>query len=126
MVVAPTPAPVAFGPRALSVDGELGQHTIERWQQVMGTPVDGKISTKSSLVSAVQAHLNGLRVRDARGHALVVDGDGDSIRQKNGYRTRTQEAMQRYLVGRVTDGVLSAPVSATVKALQIRLNKGYF
>lgn len=103
--------------RPLVVDGELGPATVRRWQSIMGTPADGVISRPSSLVKAVQRHLN-----TKAGAGLVVDGDG--IRQ-DGRVYRTARALQRYL-GTPQDGVISAPVSAVVKALQRRLNAGWF
>lgn len=104
-------------PQILEVDGELGPKTISRWQQVMGTPVDGKIDPEdSALVRAVQKKL---RIVDYR---LQIDGEG--IRQ-DGHRTRTIEALQRYLKCPV-DGFLSVPKSRTIVALQRRLNENRF
>ena len=102
----------------LTVDGELGPKTIARWQQVMKTPVDGVISSpNSSLVRAVQTRLKA--TVDSR---LVVDGDG--IHQDNKFY-KTAGALQRYLKSPV-DGVISAPVSTVIKALQRRLNENRF
>lgn len=42
----------------LDVDGSLGPATISRWQQVMGTPIDGRISKPSTMVKALQRWLN--------------------------------------------------------------------
>lgn len=103
---------------ALSVDGVLGPKTITRWQEIMGTPMDGKISTPHSMLTAsVQEHLN-----DSINAGLVVDGYG--IFQNNKHY-KTAEALQRYL-GTYVDGILSYPVSSCVKALQSRLNEGRF
>lgn len=101
----------------LAVDGQLGPKTIARWQQVMGTPVDGKISETSDLVKAVQRRLN---MNIAAG--LVVDGKG--IRQ-DGRQYKTVRALQRYL-WTPQDGVMSVPVSEVVKAIQRQLNKNTF
>ena len=112
-----TPAPK---PPALTVDGKLGPNTIKRWQQIMGTPQDGVISRPSTLVEAVQRHLN------AKGAGLVVDGKGIGRNDDGGYGpTKTVKALQRYL-GTTADGVLSHPSSNAVKALQQRLNTGKF
>lgn len=105
-------------PGVLTVDGGLGPATIRRWQQVMGTPVDGKISNPSSLVSAVQRRLNAA----LGGADLTVDGRGIV---QDGKRYKTVEAMQRYL-GTTPDGVLSVPSSGAVKALQTHLNASRF
>lgn len=106
-------------PLQLEVDGELGPKTIRRWQQVMGTKVDGVISSENSqLVRAVQTHLN------KYGFRLVVDGEG--IQQAPGRkRTKTVTALQQYLKVPV-DGYLTHPKSETIKMLQRRLNENRF
>lgn len=113
--VAGKPSPVAVKPKAakprpkpktvLDVDGDLGPKTIARWQQVMGTPVDGRLSKPSMLIAAVQ-------------HRLKVKESGvlDKV---------TVKALQRYL-GTTVDGVISKPDSQMVRALQKRLNSGKF
>lgn len=112
----------------LSVDGWLGPDTVRAWQQIMGTPVDGKISNPSVLIEAVQLHLNTAKARDADGKALVVDGQGIQENLDGRYpssgTTNSIEALQAYL-GSGVDGYFSAPSSA-VKALQQRLNSGKF
>lgn len=106
-------------PLQLEVDGVLGPKTISRWQQVMGTPVDGVISSDNSmLVRAVQTHLNKF------GFRLVVDGDG-VYQTEDHRRTKTIGALQRYLRVPV-DSYLTYPSSETVKALQRRLNENRF
>jgi hypothetical protein len=105
-------------PEKLAVDGALGPKTIRRWQQVMGTPVDGKISENSSLVKAVQTVLK-KKVDDR----LVVDGDGNSL--DFGVSRKTVGALQRYLKVPVTQKI-SSTNSQTIKALQRRLNEGRF
>lgn len=114
--VVPSPPPPQ--PARLLVDGKLGPLTISAWQRRMGTPVDGKISTPSVLVTAVQRYLN------ARINAgLRIDGIG--IVQDGHTRYETTRALQRYLAT-TQDGVLSLPVSDCVRALQQRLNAGTF
>lgn len=95
----------------LLVDGELGPRTISKWQSVMGTKVDGKISTPSQLIKAVQTKLNA-----TVGRGLRVDGLLGS---------RTIRSLQEYL-GTPIDGLISKPSSTLVKALQRRLNEGRF
>lgn len=105
-------------PLQLDVDGKLGPKTISRWQQVMGTPVDGVITPGDSmLVRAVQTHLN--KYVTPR---LVVDGDGI---YQNGKRYKTIANLQQYLRVPV-DSFLSVPVSETIKQLQRRLNTNKF
>jgi hypothetical protein len=102
----------------LTVDGELGPNTIKRWQMVMGTGVDGKISpSNSDLVKAVQR-----RLKDTVDSTIVVDGEGIA---QDGKVTKTIGALQRYLKAPV-DGKIDKPKSETVKALQRRLNEGRF
>lgn len=110
-----SPAPVPPQPSQLVVDGDLGPATISRWQQIMGTPVDGVISRPvSSLIKAVQARLNATGARPQ----LVVDGD---------FGPGTTRALQGYLnhvQGPVSiDGELGPN---TIRALQRRLNTGRF
>lgn len=108
------------GPGELDVDGRLGPHTIRTWQRIMGTPQDGVITPipgHSDLVAAVQRHLNA-----HIGAGLAVDGQG--IQQDNRVYN-TVRALQRYL-GTPQDGRLSVPVSDCVRALQGRLNLGWF
>ena len=123
------PAPTPPVPKPLTVNGKLDSTTIKRWQEVMGTPEDGKISNPySNLVAAVQKALNKAKVRDWEGKALKVDGDGIQLNLEGRYpqrgRTRTIWALQKYL-GIKPDGYLS-PVSDTIKELQRRLNTGKF
>jgi hypothetical protein len=113
----PTPSP-ASNNEDLVEDGELGPKTISRWQEVMGTPVDGVISVPSSmLVAEVQRQLN--RRINAN---LLVDGYG--IVQNN-QPYNTVAALQKYL-GTPQDRRLSVPVSECIKQLQKRLNQGRF
>ena len=113
----PTPSPASNSDR-IAEDGELGPETIRRWQEIMGTPVDGVISTPySNLVAEVQRQLNR---RISAG--LVVDGNG--IFQNN-EPYNTVAALQRYL-GTPQDRRLSVPVSECIKQLQKHLNQGRF
>lgn len=102
------PAPV----EKLVVDGELGPKTIRRWQQVMGTKVDGVISPKDSqLIRAVQQKL-----KNTVDHRIVVDGE---------LGPKTIGALQRYLKTPV-DQKISKPKSQMVMMLQRRLNENRF
>jgi hypothetical protein len=112
-VVHPSP-----GPSKIAEDRRLGPQTIRRWQQYMGTPVDGFISPdRSSLVVAVQQYLN--RKHNA---GLVVDGRGIA---QDGKTYKTVRALQRHL-GTTADGKLSVPNSDAVLALQRALNNNTF
>lgn len=120
----PKPAPAPTG--KLVLNGVLDEPTVKRWQQVMGTSVDGKISEPSQLVRKVQAHLRARGYKGKPGQLLVVDGLGI---QPNTTRsvgpTYTINALQRYL-GTKNDGILSEGGSSAVRALQQRLNAGRF
>jgi hypothetical protein len=117
----PTPAPAPSPSPAsdkLDEDGKLGPLTITRWQEIMRTPVDGVISTPSSiLVAEVQKLLN--RKINAN---LKVDGYGIV---QNGQPYDTVGALQKYL-GTPYDRRLSTPISECIKAVQRRLNAGWF
>ena len=63
----------------LDVDGSRGSATNSRWQQVMGTPIDGRIDSPSLCVKATQRFLNAQvssdHIRNLTGKsALDVDG----------------------------------------------------
>lgn len=116
-------APTTPKPAQLKVDGLLGSDTIKRWQQVCGTPADGKITgSGSALVKFQQKFLNSKGITDKQGHKLAVDGVG--IYDNTSHATKashTQEALQKYWGMKVIDGVFSHPSDA-VKELQRRLN----
>jgi hypothetical protein len=113
----PAPAPLPTN-GLLTVDGKLGPKTIAKWQSVMGTPVDGIISTPySKLVAAVQQ-----RLHDTVDSYLKIDGNGIF---QNDRRYKTVGDLQRYLKSPV-DQIISFPVSQVVKALQRRLNENRF
>ncbi len=97
-----TAAPVAPAPAGLALDGVLGPRTITRWQQVMGTPADGTISTPSALIRAVQ-----------RVVGVADDGLLGPI---------TRKAVQAHL-GVAQDGIWGHD---TITALQVRLNQNRF
>ena len=102
----------------LVVNGVLDKATIKRWQQVMGTPVDGVITPgDSKLVRKVQE-----RLKATVDGSLKVDGDGI---YQNGKFYKTVAALQRYLKSPV-DGRISEGRSQVVMALQRRLNEGRF
>lgn len=111
-----TPNPPArvnrFGRPLLAEDGDLGAFTISEWQRQMGTPADGVISKRSSLIRAVQRHLI------TRGFSCGRSGADGRL------GPATISALQRYL-GTPVDGVISTP-STMVRALQRRLNSGGF
>ena len=129
---APAPAPRATAPdgqELLAVDGEWGSRTVARFQQVMGTPVDGVLDDDGgACIEAFQRFLNG-----AVGAAHLTNLIGAPSLEVDGVDgERTWKAFQ-FLVwawhreyvpdgwgwGDWVDGV-DGP--ATVKALQRALN----
>jgi|SRR5690625_2736728 len=90
----------------LKVDGSRGKETIKRWQQFLGTTVDGKLSRPSQAIKKWQQFLN--KYGNAK---LKVDGyEG----------TKTIKAGQKFFSTK-QDGVISN-VSLFVKELQKFLN----
>ena len=83
---APAPRPTApDGQDLLDVDGEWGPRTVARFQQVMGTPIDGVLDDDgSACVEAFQHYLNTVVSTDDQDNLngsspLVVDGvDGEN------------------------------------------------
>ncbi|MFC2359583.1 MAG: GH25 family lysozyme [Actinomyces dentalis] len=76
-----SPAPTAIdGQQRLDEDGEMGPATIARFQQVMGTPVDGELDDDGSpAVERFQAFLNAVVGADAQQQlngAPTLDVDG--------------------------------------------------
>lgn len=106
----------------IAVDGIIGTATVKRWQQVMGTTVDGVISNqaKASYRPALVAVNYGL----PRGASTLVK----AVQRRLGVAVdgllghQTIKAMQRHL-GVTADGILGAN---TAKALQTRLNTNTF
>lgn len=92
----------------LHVNGELNANTIQKWQEIMKTPADGKISKPSDLVTAVQKKL-----QSTVDHRLVVDGL---------FGPKTYGRLATYLGTPVTQKL----DSNLVKALQRRLNENRF
>lgn len=104
----------------IAVDGVAGPATIKRWQQVLGTPVDGVVSGQLNVnyrpaLTAVQ-HGNG-------GSTLIRKVQSILGTTQDGlFGPNTIKALQRYL-GVNADGIFGPQ---TVKALQNRLNTGRF
>lgn len=91
----------------LNVDGKRGIKTIKRWQQFLGTPVDGVLSKPSTVIKAWQTFLNKYGKAN-----LKVDGlEG----------VQTIKEGQKFF-GTVQDGKISN-VSLYVKELQKFLNE---
>ena len=120
------------GQLMLDVDGSRGGATNARWQQVMGTPIDGRIDSPSLCVRATQRFLNAQvssdHIRNLTGKAqLVVDGY---------YGPATITVLQFVLFNWYAEAVLGRKINVsrdcdgiegpqTVKLLQHALNVSY-
>ena len=120
------------GQYMLDVDGVRGSATNSRWQQVMGTPIDGRISSPSSVVKATQRFLNGAvsaqSIRDLTGKSKL-DTDGllgprtVRVLQFVLFNWYAKAVLGRTInVARDCDGIEGAQ---TVKLLQHALNVSY-
>ena len=119
------------GQLVLAVDGVRGSGTNARWQQVMGTPIDGRIDRPSTCVKATQEWLNaaaGGHIRNLTGETrLVVDGYYGkatiTVLQFVLFNWYAEAVLGRGIdVGRDCDGVEGV---LTVKLLQYALNVSY-
>lgn len=95
----PADARNADGSLRLAEDGVRGPGTIGRWQEVLGTPVDGRIDAVSPVIRADQVFLNSVvapaQIADlTRAPALATDGvEGrDTIRVRQFWLCNTQSA----------------------------------
>jgi hypothetical protein len=120
----PAPAPA---PSGLAVDGDWGAATTTRLQQVLGTAVDGAVSSQDAHWSTRNPGLTTgwgwVASRSARGSLVIA-----ALQRRLGVRDdgligpATISALQRHL-GTPADGVISRHSRAVI-ALQTRLNEG--
>lgn len=118
-----TPKPVA--PPRLKIDGRWGSATTERLQYVLGTPIDGIVSSQPDVWRATNPGLtsgwdweqraNGSRVISELQQRLGVNRDGK-------FGENSIRAFQ-FRMGTTVDGELWDK-SPAIKELQRRLNKG--
>lgn len=110
----------------ISVDGQWGNLTTKKLQQVLGTPVDGYIDNQS-LSDFSKCNKGGLLTstfRFGKGGSPCIKALQKKIGSAaDGYiGPNTIKALQRYL-GTGVDGIVD-PISPMVKALQRKLNSG--
>lgn len=128
-----SPAPTAVdGQQRLDEDGEMGPATIARFQQVMGTPVDGELDDDGSpAVERFQAFLNAVVGADAQQQLNGAPGlDVDGIAGPATWRTFQYLVMAwhpEYVpagwdFGDWIDGEAG---EATIRALQRALNNSH-
>lgn len=129
------------GQDALDVDGSQGPATIARWQQVMGTPIDGTISTPSECIKAFQRFLNTAVTEEwisklTGKKQLDIDGQAGSKtwRVFQFWVANTWPAQMKLICGFTRDSdnkrfwsewVDGNPGPWTTKMLQYALNKSY-
>ena len=128
-----SPAPTAVdGQQRLDEDGEMGPATIARFQQVMGTPIDGELDDDGSpAVERFQAFLNAVVGADAQQQLNGAPGlDVDGIAGPATWRTFQYLVMAwhpEYVpagwdFGDWIDGEAG---EATIRALQRALNNSH-
>ena len=125
----PSSKPKPEPKKKLVVDGLNGTATNRRFQEVLGTPADGRIDHPSLLVMELQRVLNKRGRKGLDGKPLKVDGLGfDTNVAHSVGPTHTIHALQEEFGMKVKDGILShgPKGSPTIKVLQRRLNKGKF
>ena len=128
-----SPAPTAIdGQQRLDEDGEMGPATIARFQQVMGTPVDGELDDDGSpAVEAFQAFLNAVVGADAQQQLNGAPGlDVDGIAGPATWRV-FQYLVMAWHPEYVPDGwdfgdwIDGEAGEATIRALQRALNNSH-
>lgn len=130
---AASPAPTAAdGQQRLDEDGEMGPATIARFQQVMGTPVDGELDDDGSpAVEAFQRFLNSVVGADAQEQL-----NGESALDVDGIAGPATWRVFQYLVMAwhpeyvpadwdFGDWIDGDPGEATIRALQRALNNSH-
>ena len=106
----------------IAVDGVIGPATVRKWQQVMGTTVDGVVSNQVDV--SYRPALRAVNHNKPYGASLLVK----AVQRTLGVTAdgllgpQTIKAMQRHL-GVTADGILGP---ATAGALQTRLNGNRF
>lgn len=127
---AASPAPTAVdGQQRLDEDGEMGPATIARFQQVMGTPIDGELDDDGSpAVEAFQQFLNAVVGADAQEQLNGAPGlDVDGIAGPATWRV-FQYLVMAWHPEYVPDGwdfgdwIDGEAGEATIRALQRALN----
>ena len=130
---AASPAPTAVdGQQRLDEDGEMGPATIARFQQVMGTPIDGELDDDGSpAVEAFQQFLNAVVGADAQQQlngapALDVDGIAGPATWKT-FQYLVMAWHPEYVPAGwdFGDWIDGDPGEATIRALQRALNNSH-
>lgn len=114
--------PITSKPKKLDVDGAVGVKTVTRWQQIMGTTVDGIISGQSEWN---RPYLPAVYAIDYRGGGsqLVKAVQRVVGAAVDGYLGPETVRKLQARLGVEQDGYLG---KVTAKALQRRLNEGRF
>ncbi|MFT8639012.1 N-acetylmuramoyl-L-alanine amidase [Bifidobacterium sp.] len=121
---APVAKPATSAVAKLNVDGACGAETVKRWQQVMGTFVDGVIS--GQVAATYRPNLYSVSLGSGGSNLIRAVQKACGITADGFMGPVTVKAIQKRLgVNEIRAGqVIFGPV--TVKALQTRLNSGKF
>lgn len=111
----------------LDTDGLVGYKTIAKWQQIMGTPIDGEISGQKSSLRRYHLAFTKAGIWYASGGSMLIEAvqkavglTGKDVDGQLG--PVTIELIQRR-IGAEPDGLFG---EKTARALQYKLNTGSF
>lgn len=120
----PAEKPADATPVPLAVDGYVGQKTVRRWQEVMGTYQDGEISGQSRTLKKYHLRFTSNAIEYGSGGSSLIravqKAVGAEIDGQMG--AQTIKGIQNR-VGVYADGYFG---EQTASALQVRLNTGNF
>lgn len=126
-IPAAKPEPEIVVQDQLDIDGIVGYKTIAKWQQIMGTPIDGEISGQKSSLKKYHLAFTKAGIWYASGGSMLIKTvqkavglTGDDVDGQMG--PVTIECIQRR-IGAEPDGYFG---EKTARSLQYRLNTGSF
>lgn len=126
-VAPPTKQPEIVVEDKIDTDGIIGYKSIAKWQQIMGTPVDGEISGQKRTLKRYHLAFTKAGIWYADGGSMLIEKvqkqfgfTGDDLDGQMG--PVTIKAIQQH-IGADPDGYFG---EKTARALQERLNTGKF
>lgn len=126
-IPAATPQPEIIVQEKLDTDGIVGYKTIAKWQQIMGTPIDGEISGQKSSLKRYHLAFTKAGIWYASGGSMLIEAvqkavglTGEDIDGQLGPITIKQIQKR---IGAEPDGYFG---EKTARSLQYRLNSGAF
>lgn len=119
-----TPTSTDTATEILAVDGYVGDKTVRKWQQVMGTPQDGEISGQSASLRKYHLRFTSTALEYGSGGSTLIRAVQNSlgVEVDGQLGPQTIKAIQQH-VGVYDDGYFG---DQTARALQQKLNTGYF